>query len=234
MKISAMLLVVGVVAGAASTCLAERVRMDHPGNAYRDPNFAGGAFRATTTAGYNGELGGFGGSNTSFLTFCLERNEHVVPGNTYYTTISTEARAGGVGGGSPDPLSATTALLYTQFRTAGNFGNLAGLGNGLLDTANEIRSLQRAIWRAEDEFNGTESEFLNDALAIALYNWAMANNDGTIGNVRVLNLWSDAGYTQHAQDQLTIIPLPPAAWAGLACLGGVFGVRYARRRSHCA
>ncbi len=232
MKNLAMLLVVGVVAAGSGTCLAGQVRIDHPGDSYRNPSFSGGAFRATNVSGYNGETGGFGGSATSFLTFCIERDENVSLGSTYYTTIGTTAQDGGISGGSPDPLSAVTAKLYSEFRSTGNYGNLAELGNNLLDTANEIRSLQRAIWHSEGELDG--SEYTGDSLAVALYNWAVANNDGSIGNVRVLNLWRDAGHTQFAQDQLTLIPLPPAAWAGLTALGGVFGLGYVRRRQHNA
>ena len=38
-------------------------------------------------------------------TFCVERNEYINYSGTFtIQDISTEARAGGVGGGSPDPL----------------------------------------------------------------------------------------------------------------------------------
>ncbi len=37
------------------------------------------------------------------------------------------------------------------------------------------------------------------------------------------------GHT-NIQDQLVVIPLPPAAWAGLGTLGAVFGLSYIRRR----
>ncbi len=37
------------------------------------------------------------------------------------------------------------------------------------------------------------------------------------------------GHT-NIQDQLVVIPLPPAAWAGLGTLSAVFGLSYARRR----
>lgn len=232
MKNFAMLLVVGVMTGGATTSFAGQVRMDHPGDGFRNSSFAGGAFRATSLNGYNGEAGGYGGTANSFLTFCIERSENVTLGNTYHTTMGTVARDGGISGGNPDPLSPVTAALYQEYRNAGSFGGLALLGNGLLDTANEGRSMQRAIWHSEGELDG--SEYTNDALAVALYNWAVANNDGTLGNVRVLNLWANAAHTQFAQDQLTLIPLPPAAWAGLSALGGVFGMRYVRRRSHCA
>jgi hypothetical protein len=218
------------LAALALPCLADQVRLDHPGDNLRNPSFSGGAFRATTVSGNNGMNGGFGGDASSFLTFCLERNEYFSLGNTYYTTIDVAARDGGVAGGSPDPLSPVTAALYLEFRNTGSFGAMAALGNGLLDTGNETRSLQRAIWHSEDELDG--SEYSNDPLAVALYNWAVANNTGSIGNVRVLNVWGNSGHTQYQQDMLTLVPLPPAAWAGITALGGVIGLGYIRKRGH--
>ncbi len=49
--------------------------------------------------------------------------------------------------------------------------------------------MQRAIWVLENELAYGSSEFQNDARAINYYNWAVANNNGSIGNVRVLRLW---------------------------------------------
>lgn len=218
------------IAAISSPALADQVRLDHPGDSLRNPSFSGGAFRATTVSGYIGMAGGFGGTENSFLTFCLERNEYFNLGSTYYTTIDTVARDGGVSGGHPDPLSPVTAALYLEFRNGGSFGGMATLGNGMLDTPNETRSLQRAIWHAEGELDG--SEYTNDALAVALYNWAVANNTGSIENVRVLNVWGNAGHTVYQQDMLTLVPLPPSAWAGMVALGGVVGVGYVRKRRH--
>jgi hypothetical protein len=226
MKSGRNLLVVLAVAGLAGTALADQVHISHPGDEYRHPNFAGGAFRASHVSGYIGEYGGFGGSADSFLTFCLEKDEFVNMGSTYYVTLDTVARDGGAGGPSPDPISAQTAAMYQEFRNGGSFGGL-----GALDTANEIRSLQMAIWFSEDEISN--AEFNNDALAVALYNWGAQNNNGTIGNVRVMNLWTSAN-GGHAQDMLTIVPLPTAAWAGMASMAGVAGLGYVRRRGHRA
>jgi hypothetical protein len=226
------LIMVGAIAAASGSCLAGQVRIDDPGSPYRNPSFGGGAFQLTVVSGYNGLTGGYGGSANSFLSFCLERNEYITLGATNYTTISTAASNGGISGGSPDPLSPVTAKLYSEYRAAGSFGNLAGLGNNLLDTANEARSMQRAIWHSEGELDG--SEYTGDSLAVALYTWAVNNNDGTLGNVRVLNMWGNAAHTDYKQDQLTIVPLPPAAWAGLSSLGGLVGLGVIRRRQHRA
>jgi hypothetical protein len=49
----------------------------------------------------------------------------------------------------------------------------------------------------------------------------------------VLRLWanySNGQFSGNRQDQLTLIPLPPAAWAGLGSLAGVMAIGYVRRR----
>lgn len=216
------------LAGAASLASAQnRVNVSSPGSGLRAGSFDGGAFVATRVAGYIGRTGDFGGSATTFLTFCMEYNEHVTLGNTYYATISDGARNGGLGGPNPDPVSVVTAAMYREFRNAGNFGGL-----GQVNTGAETRSLQRAIWFEEQEIS--QAEFQADALAVALRNWAINNNDGALHGVRVLNMWTNANGTGNAQDMLTIVPLPPAGWAGLASLGGVIGMGYVRRRKQRA
>jgi hypothetical protein len=232
MKSGRLAVVVLALAASAGSALADQINVANPGATYRVQTFGGGSFRVSTLNGYAGEAGGFGGTNSSFLTFCLEKNELVNLGHNYYVTIDTVAKNGGIGGGNPDPLSPVTALLYQEFRDGGNFGNIPQLANNLLDTANEIRSLQRAIWHSEDELPA--GEYAADPVAVALYNWAVANNNGSIGNVRVLNLWTRRDNTGNAQDLLTIVPLPTAGWAGIASLAGVFGAGYVRRRGHRA
>ena len=58
-----------------------------------------------------------GATNTGFETFCLETNEFINIGSTYYYGISQAAINGGVGGPHPDPISQGTAWLYLQFAT---------------------------------------------------------------------------------------------------------------------
>jgi len=109
-------------------------------------------------------------------------------------------------------------------------------------SANERASaLQLAIWRLEDEISNTTNwDNLGNAdvraLAAILYNAATAaaaaNGSGDFYGVRVLRLYTLGGV--NSQDQLTLIPLPPAAWAGLSTLAGVGFVGYIRRRKNTA
>jgi hypothetical protein len=214
-------LAVGVL--ASSGLAQNRVTVSHPGDAWRDPGFNGGAFRATHVQGYIGEFGGPGSVGSSFLTFCLERDEFVSLGGTYHADLDIVAREGGVGGPSPDPISPETAALYQEFRNGGTFGGLIGA----IDAA-ATRSIQLAIWFLEDENPG--SAYTNDAVANGLVAWANANDDGTIGRVRVMNLWANGDGMGNQQDMLTIVPLPPAAWAGIGSLAGVALIGVVRRR----
>lgn len=197
----------------------------------------GGEFKITALSGFAGLNGlpsdPLGGD--SFQSFCLERNRvlHLGPGssghaNEYGFVMGTAAVAGGYGGGSPDPISAATAFLYTQFR----MGTLSGyaFGGTNEERAASAESLQIAIWTLEDEYGGSTipapanaqaEQWVADALAAAAGSWGQ-----TLGLVRVLVLSQNG---TDSQDVLTMIPLPPAVWGGLAALGGIVAFRRGRR-----
>jgi len=164
----------------------------------------GGAFKATSLTGYNGETDGAG----QFLTFCMEKYETFTPGQNYTTTINDHT-IGAVGNVA---LSAKVAFLYTNYR----LGSLAGFDNSPSDNG----KLQEAIWALQNNMAAPAPG------ANEFYDLAIASNWQDIGNVRVLNLYSSDGSMR--QDQLTMVPLPPAAWAGLATMGVA---AIARRRS---
>jgi hypothetical protein len=160
------------------------------------------------------------GVTNDFLTFCLEYNEYFVPGeNLRVGSITTAARNGGVGGssGGADPISGTTAYLYTQFRE----GNGA-FSNGAL--------LQEAIWYLENE--------VTSASAAALYLIRLAHEQmdargwdrDFLGGVQVLNLWRGANYGTRAQDMLTYTASVPEPASALLLALGALGAVAARRR----
>ncbi len=161
-----------------------------------------GPFIATSVSGNNGMTNPMG----QFLTFCLEKNVAFVPGGLHTTTISTMTG----GNGQDDPISAKTAYLYFNFR----MGTLAGytkgsIGDGLL--------LQEAIWALEQEISAPA------AGVNKFYDLALKSNWTDIGMVRVLQIGNPDGSC--GQDQLTLVPLPTAAWMGLATLGLAAGLR---------
>jgi len=236
-------LAVLATASLAGTALANgTVRMNNGPSNYN-------SFTATSLTGYNGENSGPGSTSSSFQTFCLQANEFFTPGHTYTSVISTYTLAEGNSNYDPsgptaptlgtgrDYLSSTTALLYSTFRAGGTFGGFAPATSSALTTA-----LQMAIWYSEGELNNGTATYANyaaytgNSAAVAMFNWARTNNNGSLYNVRVLQLFNSNG--TNAQDQLTIlspaqlsmVPLPPAAFAGMGTLAAVIGMGYIRRR----
>jgi hypothetical protein len=87
-----------IAAVAGSAVAADTVRFYDTGNG----TTSGGEFEAQT------------GLRGTFVTFCIERNEHVSMGRQYWYEISDAAIFGGSGGGTPTrsltrPGSSTTA-----------------------------------------------------------------------------------------------------------------------------
>ena len=215
---------------------------DSPTTGYWGAN-GGGEFKVTTFSGSDSfvptPVFGNGVANVKysdgiFQTFCLERNEGINTTDTYDFTISDSAVAGGISGGSPDPLDAKTAYLYTKFW----YGALTGYdytpGTARIASAT---ALQLAIWKIEGELGGTNdltAQYNANALAVQFYNDAVANNNGSIGLVRVLNLTLNG---DNKQSQLVLtLPIPSSAWLGLGMMSvlGVVGVIRRRKRQSLA
>lgn len=185
----------------------------------RDPNFSGGVFRAQSVGTPNLP----DPSYPDFRTFCIETNEYVNDGATYYVRIAKEAIHGGSGGGNPDPLDFKTAYLYYTYRTnpaALNTLGVTGVGGSFTGTNAEkqiaTRWLQQAMWWIEQEDGGVNNDLV--ALATAA-DWT------NLGPVRVMQLWGDAKFTVPKQDMLLLIPAPVAAMLGVIGLGLVGWVK---------
>jgi hypothetical protein len=159
------------------------------------------------------------GTVNDFLTFCLEADEYFTPGeNLQIRTISREARNGGVNTDSGDPISGTTAFLYTMFRQ----GN-ALFSNGVV--------MQEAIWYLEGE-RGNAGAAAAGMIALARTQMLAAGwGLDYIGHVRVANIHRGANYATHAQDMLVISSVPEPATLLLMGIGLLVGSRRLRRAS---
>ncbi len=168
----------------------------------------GGAFKCTSLSGYNGETDSFG----TFLTFCMEKNESFTAGQTMTAVINTQT----VGASGNVPINTKTAYLYSNFRA----GTLAGFSGSAADHG----LLQDAIWMLQGQM-AAAAPGVNQ-----FYDLAQTSNWTDLGNVRVLNMFTyNNNGCQMRQDQLAIVPLPPAGWAGMATLAGLGIARRIRR-----
>jgi hypothetical protein len=201
----------------------------------------GGAFNGSVISGASGTW------NNSFQSFCVEYNEHIYLGNTPFLvggvtnhTVNAPGAYGTYSGtevghtSTQDPISASTAWLFTQFFTT-NLSNTSIWGNVSQSTKNT--AVQQAIWSMEGEPSGSISSLATSYKSLA--NAAVSSGAWSgIGNVRVLNLYSQDShghYTVNAQDQLYMVATVPEPetyalmLAGLALVGGI-----ARRRRNKA
>lgn len=189
----------------------------------------GGAFVGTRISGDIGDPNRLGLPVNQFYTFCVEKNVNLFYNTTYFGQIATSSNANSSSSNTAGeiPLSNITARLFREFMDGGNFGGVGSFAGGYT-TAAQTNAIQSAIWAAQGEV--TVASLNSDALA--LYNWGRANANGLKG-VRVLRLWTTSSggiYSGNIQDQLTMIPLPPAAYAGLGTLGCLLGASHLRRR----
>jgi len=210
-----------VLAALAGSAAADTVYFsDAEGGFNLEPYGYGGAWYAHT-----GERG-------TFLTFCVELDEHIyINGTEYNYVVNPYAEKGGIAdtdGGDPDKdyLKSTTKKIYYAFRTGVDLDKY-GTGQAQI---NDV--IQVAIWHLEegievtDYLEGSYGEYgsFSEAVDGMLTDFGALNLPGA-GRVQVMNL--SRTYGEYNQDVLIIIPLPSAA--GLAC-AGLLGLAAVRRR----
>ena len=205
----AMTIFVGVAVAEASPIVeaGDIIRMsDRPGTT------GGGEFLMTVNDAW------------SFITFCLQRTEHIdfthdftVDAVSTYSLSDPAANGGSADLATlgRDYLSDQTAYLFTRFSD----GTLAGYAYAGPNQVTSANQLQNAIWMFEQELPLNASNPF-----VTLANGAV--NSGAwsgIGHVRALNLSMNG---LEAQDQLTIVSEP----ASLFLLGSGIAVVVGTRR----
>ncbi len=208
----------------ASGAFADTLKLSQDTTNYSVGN--GGAFIASdftgsiSTASYSSLALGDGG----FLTYCIEYNEHFVPGGTYNYELSFGAKNGGVSGQAAgtnyDGISNATAWLYSEFAK----GSLSSDVALFTYSHANLGDLQQAIWFLEGE-GGTNNYLAAAAMIHEGANWN-ADNNGAYG-VQALNLtYLNGG---NAQDQLYYSV--PDSSATIALLGlSLVGLASFRRK----
>ncbi len=151
----------------------------------------------------------------SFVTFCMELQERIGIGNTYYFTVSDASDEGGPPPNQTDPLDYKSAWLYLNYRNGKLDDLVPGYSYGDDSSAD---SLQEAFWIIEQENlpSGAAS-----TLAQELIDAATAGSSGwtDLHGVRVLVLTDDAG--NNKQDILALIPAPAGALLGIVGLAAL-------------
>lgn len=238
MKIRGILVLV-VVAGVTaalfpSAAYAGSLTTDNPLGPYKSAS-GGGEFSVVAFSEVISKPAGdmLSGLNPDvlFQTFCVERNENVGAGKTYYTELSEEAKKGGYNGGSPDPLDLRTSYLFYHFWKADttvlhDYDFTGGAALRSLDAA----QLQNAIWFIEGEITT-----LNPTTQGGEY-FTKADNAVNSGawdwhhGVKVINMWTDSTKTNFIQDWLVVVPLPGSALMGFGLLFGLGAMHLIRRK----
>jgi hypothetical protein len=182
--------------------------------------FEGGEYNLTHT-GLGFTPVGLNSSNP-FESFCVERDELLSFDTVNYAALNTAAVEGGTGGGSPDPLDPKTAYLYSAFVTGTLPLYVYDVSDGGALRSSAADDLQLVMWYIEEEspISWTPGDLSRRDI---WYQLATANAGGSIGNVRVLNMYRDAQGTELVQDLLVMLPEPSSL--GLLLLGGLLAAR---------
>jgi len=230
-----------IIAAAAvlivcGTTRASSVRMD----TISGLSTTGGPFIATVQPG--GSVGQYA-AGQSFATFCVEVNEEFYSGGTYTSVVSSQSVFGGgsskrvnganqYGSTGYVPLQPEVAYLYSNYMA----GTMSSVLAGWTNDAGHSQSLQNAIWH----FMGYTYQDGNNSYTSGLE--AAANNAVNVthawsglGNVRVMQLWTDPTVRTidtKAQDQLVVVPTPLGFLGGLGLLAGIGSVSWCKRRVH--
>jgi len=202
------LLMTVAVAVAAVTSAQAATTVTFSSPLWRDVSFAGGEFGAALD----------GNPTPNFYTFCLEKNEAIQLGTPYGYTSGNAAVGGGIGGGSPDPISEGTAWLFTRFGqgTLANYSfDISDAAARLLRAAAAVR-LQNAIWSLEDEQAPDLGNIFVAAVVAQFGSFAGAQADYAGNGVVVLN---PALGVSGVQSVLTLVTPVPDNGASLGLLG---------------
>lgn len=162
-------------------------------------------------------------ANATFNTFCIELQHISRDSETWDIRRISEApnpvsSNGGVPYGTSDE-DEVHAVLAAAIRLGWINADLSAASAG----RSELAAIQGEIWKALFDSSTVTGNSASVSAAMAALEAEVANDP--TARVKGLRAMTNA----NAQDQLYIVPLPTAAFAGLAMLGGLAGLRLRRR-----
>jgi hypothetical protein len=226
------------LAGAASVANADSVNLKFLGEGYGQNvrvTFYGDSFNAFAGGlihKFSNPTGSLAGLDGNYTTFCADLAQSVSSSGTTYTLASLSSMPNG--DFQPDMGSARSQEIYNLYAAAAGRQYSA---DGTWGTAFQI-ALWEIIYDGTDpnmgdltsgnvRFKNTDGSALSSAVTSKVSELFGLLKGPNVAQTGLLGLSSYS-----AQDQiLQVVPLPPAAWAGLATLGGAFTVRRLRNRA---
>ncbi|MHA7814407.1 MAG: hypothetical protein ACX94C_13570 [Phycisphaerales bacterium] len=213
------------VATCVSVASADTVTMRYSGNTGLHNIQISGTNNHNGPAGHLTHTFAGGGS---FNTFCIELAQTTGGGNRVYDIVDLkDAPSPGASYGE-DAANRVFAVLANAVDLNWIDINLQAVDG----TSKEMAAIQGAIWQAL--YGGTVSSSNGPATNPGTVAYAIDElMDHTLSESNLLNTMANrvrAAVNSDTQDQLYVVPLPPAAWASLGLLGVCAGVRQARRR----
>lgn len=160
-----------------------------------------------------------------FSTFCIDLAEHVNPNNTTYEIVEI-ADAPMPGSPYGQAVSDSINAVVANAVALGWIDNRLQANTSQTDYLAKMGAVQAAIWEAlggDVQINSSRT-----TNSLASYYGTLMDSQTFDGGLRVQGLKAIVAPGQ--QDMLYVVPLPPAAFAGLGMLGSIAGIRTIRRR----
>ncbi|MDF1809964.1 MAG: hypothetical protein P1U42_09740 [Phycisphaerales bacterium] len=200
------------------------IHIDNGG--FIDQNFNAGHFGFDYTD-MGGDRGAGQFASGSFVTFCIEL-QNVRTGSYTYDVDSIANGPNPEGGaGVPAYDAADEAEVHAVVAAAIAMGWLnADLSANTVTNA-QLAGIQGMIWKMVLDNSTVEAAAGQTDVATAMadiQNYMDNNTWGTVAGLKAM-------INEDTQDQLFIVPLPTAAFAGLLTLGGLAGVARMKNRA---
>jgi len=205
---------------------AGTVHIDNTGSGgFVDQDFAAGhlEFAYTNSMADGGERGAGQFASGSFNTFCIELQNVRNGARVYDVANISDGPNPAPGAGGPAYDAADQAEVHAVIAAAIRLGWINGDLSAASATNHQLAGIQGQIWAVVlDNSVVTGNGQVGIEMLALQAEIAMDPTAGVAGLRAMLNADS--------QDQLFIVPLPTAAFAGLMTLGGLAGFSRIRRR----